>query len=212
MKENNRTKRLSIASVIFLAIIIIGLINIRKPDLEYQLTPQQTLDALLNAPEEIYPEDVEYFADFEEPGYAFVDLRSPHDFVKGNVTGSINIPSNVILEKESLEAFDKFVEDSLTVILIAETQTEANGPWIVLKQLGYNNLKVMLGGWNYYASPIDPYDMPETPPYLVEEAKYDYLTIMETLGSNPNIGQTGDTPEMIIPTRKKKTSAVEGGC
>ncbi len=56
--------------------------------------------------------------------------------------------------------------ESLTVILIAETQSEANGPWMLLKQLGYNNLKVMLGGWNYYANPIDPYDMPETPPYL----------------------------------------------
>jgi len=212
MKENNRTKRLSIASVIFIAIIIIGLITIRKPDIEYQLSPQETVDALLEEPEEIYPEDVEYFADFEEPGYAFVDLRSPYDFVKGNVAGSINIPSNMILEKESLDLFDKFVEDSLTVILIAETQSEANGPWIVLKQLGYNNLKVMLGGWNYYANPMDPYDMPEVPPYLVEEAKYDYMTIMETLGSNPNIGQSADAPEMVIPKRKKKTSAVEGGC
>jgi len=212
MKENNRTKRLSIASIIFIAVIIVGLITLRKPDIEYQLTPQQTLDALMEAPEEIYPEDVEYFAEFEEPGYIFIDLRSPYEFVKGNVTGSINIPSNIILEKEQLEAFNRFQQDSLTVVLIAETQSEANGPWILLKQLGYNNLQVMLGGWNYYSNPIDPYDMPETPPYLVEEAKYDFMTIMETLGSNPNIGQTGDTPEIVLPTRKKKTSVVEGGC
>ncbi len=212
MKENNRTKRLSIASVIFIAVIIIGLITIRKPDLEYKLNPEQLLEAILENTDEIYPEDVEYFVEFEEPGYACIDLRSPYEFVKGHISGSINIPANELLEKENMETFDGFVKDSLIVILIAETQTEAIGPWMLLKQLGYNNLHVMLGGWNYYANPIDPYDMPEIAPYLVEEAKYDFMTIMETLGSNPNIGQSADAPEMVIPTRKKKSSAVEGGC
>jgi rhodanese-related sulfurtransferase len=212
MKENNRTRRLSIASVIFIAIIIIGLITIRKPDIEYRLNPQQTLDAIVESPEEIYPEDVRNFAEFKETGYVIVDLRSPYEFVKGNIPGSVNIPSNALLDKESLKAFEKYVQDSLTVILIAETQSEANGPWMLLRQLGYNNLKVMLGGWNYYANPTDPNDMPEIPPYMVEKARFDFMAIMDSLGSNTNSAQPDNSPEVILPTRKKKSSKVEGGC
>ena len=85
---------------------------------------------------------------------------------------------------------------------------------MILKQLGYNNFKVLLGGYHYFTTgPLDIYDMPDVPAYLVEEPAYDYLGIMETMGSmSGNSNASSDQPEVVIPARKKKSSAVEGGC
>jgi hypothetical protein len=53
--------------------------------------------------------------------------------------------------------------------------------------------------------------MPEIPEYLVEEPKYDFAAIIENAGLDQ--GSTpSDEPEVIIPTRRKKKTVVEGGC
>jgi hypothetical protein len=82
-----------------------------------------------------------------------------------------------------------------------------------MKQLGYNNLWLMRGGWNYYANEsLDPYDMPEVPKYMVEQPAYDFAAIMELMQNAPASVVDQDAPEVVLPTRKKKKNVVEGGC
>jgi len=213
MSENYKTTRLKYASVIFIAIIIIGFLAIRKPDIEYAFTMQETIDEIQNQDYRLLPEDVAYNVDMEEPGFVYVDLRSPYEFVIGSVGASVNIPANVILDPQSLEFFTACVGDSLTVVLIGTDEAEATGPWLLLKQIGFNNIKVMKGGWQYYANePLDPYDMPDLPKYQVEEPKYDFVEIMEMMKENPYATAPVESQEVILPTRKNKKSVVEGGC
>ena len=101
----------------------------------------------------------------------------------------------------------------MTVVLYGQDQLEANGPWMILRQMGYENVKVLMGGYHYFTTgPLDFYDMPEIPKYLVEEPAYDFYGVMETLGSRQPDEIISDQPEVVIPTRKKKESVVEGGC
>ncbi|MFP4470067.1 MAG: rhodanese-like domain-containing protein [Bacteroidota bacterium] len=213
MKDKSK-KPLVIVAIAFTAILLIGMIAGRQSKSEYELTLQETLD-LVAVPDDytVVPEDVAYYIDLGEPGYVYVDLRSPYDFVKGHLPGAVNIPENMLLEEEAREFFREAAEDSLTVVLYSTDEAAAVNPWMLLSQMGYRHLKVMRGGWDYYANePLDPYDMPEVPKYMVEEPAYDFVTIMERLEANPGSVAAPEAQEVVIPARRKKKSAVEGGC
>lgn len=210
--NNNGTKSLVIVVLIFVGVLAIGWLSTLKSGLGWEKSSQETLDYLFEADYQVLPEDVAYYTEFDEPGYVYVDLRNPYEFVKGNVPTSVNIPQTDLLTEPALEYFQQAAEDSLNVVLYHSTEAEATGPWLLLKQLGYDNLKVMKGGWSYYANEsLDPYDMPEIPKYMVEEPAYDFAAIMELMKASP-AAASQDMPEVVIPTRKKKKNVVEGGC
>lgn len=200
--------------VIFVLVIVLGLVTLNRPDLTYQLSTGETLDQVILNEEVFYPEELVGIIGTDDPAYAIIDIRNPYEYIKGHINGAINIPSNSLLDKENLRDFDEYAADSVTVILYGQTQLEANGPWMILKQLGYDNFRVLMGGYHYFTTgPLDFYDMPEIPAYLVEEPAYDFYGIMEEMGSAP-VGPAGAGTEtqVVVPTRKKKQSAAEGGC
>lgn len=200
--------------VIFVLVIVIGLLTINRPDLKYKRTLKETNSILLENEDIIYPEDFAGIVEYGDETYTIVDIRNPYEYIKGHISGARNIPANSLLDKKNLKLLDTFSKDSLTVVLYGQNQLEANGPWLILKQMGYDNLRVLMGGYHYFTSgPLDLYDMPDVPEYLVEEPSYDYYGIMETLGSmSPEDVEATDQPQVVIPTRKKKESVVEGGC
>jgi rhodanese-related sulfurtransferase len=212
MKENSNTKSLVIGVLIFVGVLLIGFLFSKSSSLPFKLSPQATIDYLMEADYQILPEDVDYYVEFEEPGYVYVDIRNPYEFAKGNIATSVNIPQTDLLQEESLAFFDAAQHDSLTVVLIHKDEASVTGPWLILKQLGYDNLMAMKGGWNYYANEsLDPYDMPEVPKYMVEEPAYDFVAIMEMMQASP-AAASDDAPEVVLPTRKKKKNVIEGGC
>jgi rhodanese-related sulfurtransferase len=200
--------------VIFVLVIVIGLLTINRPDLEYTLSIDDTIEQLMANEDETFPEDLAGIIEMEEPGYALIDLRTPFDYLKGHINGAINIPTNSLLDKDNLKMFNQFAKDSIKVVIYGQNQLEANGPWMILKQMGYENITVLMGGYHYFTTgPLDFYDMPEVPEYLVEEPAYDFYGIMDAMGSiSYEDVEESDQPQVVIPTRKKKESVIEGGC
>jgi rhodanese-related sulfurtransferase len=212
MKELNRTKRLLVFSLLFVVIIIIGLLTIQRPYFNYQLNAEEALSEALSLTGEYFPEEVPMLVEYEDPAFQLIDIRSPGEFLKGHIETAINVPVYNLLDPDITDLLSKLEDDSVTIILYGKDQLEANAPWLLLKQLGYENIKVLLGGYDYYVNgPLDFYDMPETPEYLVEEPKYDFAAIIENAGLGQSTSPSNE-PELIIPTKRKKKSVVEGGC
>ncbi len=214
MKDTNlRTNRLLIAVLFFVAILLIGFITLSKPDFEYGLTTAETLQQILSYEDEMIPDEAMEIVSNETPGYTFIDIRNPYEFVKGNIEGSVNIPFQNFLADENVEFFNEMMNDSVILIVYGWDQTEANGPWMTLKQLGYTNVKILLGGYGFYSGEtFDMYSESEIPQYFVEEAKYSYVEIMESFANGTVVDESSNNLEVVIPVRKKKKSAVEGGC
>lgn len=182
--------------------------------MKYQLSIDETIEQLMANEDEMFPEDLLGIIEMEEAGYVLIDLRNPYEYLKGHIRDAINIPTNSLLDKENLKLFKQYAADSISVIIYGQSQLEANGPWMILKQMGYQNIKVLLGGYHYFTTgPLDFYDMPEVPEYLVEEPAYDFYGVMEAMGSiSADDTEESEQPQVVIPTRKKKGNVVEGGC
>ena len=203
-------KRILIAVSIFVIVIIIGILTIHKPEVSYTLTPEQTLGNALSLADEIFPEDIVYIVEDTMPGYQLIDIRTPYDYIKGHIQSAVNIPYNIMLEEENLDFLRALDQDSVIIILYGNDQSQANCPWMLLRQIGIENVKVMLGGYDYFSTGIlDLYDMPDIPEYLVEEPKYDFPELIQ---NNAAQDVNVEEAEIILPKRKKKEAAAEGGC
>ncbi|PKP35790.1 MAG: hypothetical protein CVU00_00500 [Bacteroidetes bacterium HGW-Bacteroidetes-17] len=215
MKDTNqRTNRLSIAAIFFVLVIIIGFITLHKPEFEFKVPIDQALDQVLSFEDEMTPEKATDIVSNNMAGYQFVDVRNPYEFAKGHIETAINISSKELLASDNVALFDQMTKDSVRVILYGYNQSEANGSWMILKQLGYKNVKILLGGYEYYSG--EKYNMfseSEIPQYMVEQPKYNFAALMEELSDGNSAIKPGNNhTEVIIPERKKKKSKVEGGC
>lgn len=214
MKDTNlRTNRLSIAVLFFVIILVIGFISYTKPDFEYGITIGETLEQILSFEDEMTPEEASEIVLNETPGYKFIDIRNPYKYVKGNIEGSVNIPFQNLLANENISFFEQMQNDSVVLVIYGWDQTEANGPWMILKQLGFNNVKILMGGYGYYSGEtFDMFYESEIPQYFVEEPLYNFGEIMESYSNGSAGNEENSNTEVLLPVRKKKKTATEGGC
>jgi len=208
-----KTNNLLIGAIAFVVIILIALISTNQPEHPYELSQEETLEMVLAAAEmEVIPEEIQFLKEDPSITLYFVDLRSPGEFGKGHIEGALNIPQSSILKEENLEFFQS-LDSTRTAILYGRDQIQANGPWMILKQLGIDDIKVLKGGYQYYSTnSLDIKDMPQTPVYMIEVPQYDYAQLVEETPGIGDVSVETEGPQQIIPVRKKKTQRVAGGC
>ncbi|MEZ5195963.1 MAG: rhodanese-like domain-containing protein [Bacteroidales bacterium] len=214
MKELTRTRRLTIITLIFVLILIIGFLTFSKPEFIYILTPEETLKEISNGNNEIAPELIINALAENDPAMVLVDVRNPYDYVKGFLGEAINIPVSEILTKESISFFKKMQKESLTVILYGKDQLEANGPYMFLKQLGFDNVKILLGGYDCVSNLKKGNEIgPESLDYQVENPIVDFDEVLKITSVPIQNNESENTSTMqIIPVKRKKKDATSGGC
>ena len=148
-------------------------------------------------------------------GVTLVDLRSPALFDKAHLPDAINIPANQLLDDEQFG----LLENSKTIVLFGEDVFQASGPWMLLMQLGLENVKILEVG---YAG-LDA-NAGAPPP---ETARYDFAAIFQTAIERhaKEVAEGSATPivatrpaaaakKAIVPVKKPKKKAAdeEEGC
>ncbi|MCD4731642.1 MAG: rhodanese-like domain-containing protein, partial [Bacteroidales bacterium] len=108
---------------------------------------------------------------------------------------------------------NKINESGKMMIFYGNDQSQANGPWLLLAQLGINNIKVLAGGYEYFILRNDSAYIAVDSIYCSEKAKYDYAQVFQEISGDNNISSTVEKqPQKVIPRRKKKKAAAAGGC
>lgn len=208
MDALNRTKRITIGAITVVVVLIIALISYKKPLYHYQLSPQEMDNDLVLIYQVTPDEAMEMMGDSIHN--VFVDIRSIYDFEKDHLYNAINIPIPNLLDKENKEKFDQWKEDSVAVVLYGNNQLQANSPWMLMYQLGYDNTRVMMGGFTYYNQFMEG-KLAENATFEMENPAYDYNKIIEA-GSKNNTSVAAQAPKKEVVVRKKKKKAAEGGC
>ena len=200
--------KLPLIIIFFVVIVIIGFLTMQKPERKFVISVDQMQKEVLKRNETIKPSEAITISESNNDAYRFIDLRNPHDFIKGHINGAINIPKQYLLSEE----YDKLIQDTSKInILYSGTHDDACGPWMILKQLGYNNNRILLGGYKLYkkaeklTAQINPKD------YLDESPKYDYAKIVKSTSGSVVFGSTKKKKKITIKRKKKKKGA-EGGC
>lgn len=203
-------KRTAITLVLFAAIIVIGLLTVVNPRLKYTQSPEQTIEMVVWEEGTVFPYELEEVLNGSIDTVLLFDLRNNFDYGKGHIPLAENISSVNLLSKDNIKRLEQLKNDGIAVIVYASNQLEANGPWMVLRQLGFDNVKILLGGYNYYVNWEDNLgDSYADDAYFLGVADHDFTEVAST--SIIEDDADGSKPKVTF-TRKKKTAVAEGGC
>ncbi|MBK7030380.1 MAG: rhodanese-like domain-containing protein [Bacteroidales bacterium] len=143
-----------------------------------------------------------------------VDIRSFEEYSKGHINESVNIPVMNLLDKNALSFFDELSSKGQEAILYGDDQLQANGPWLLLKQVGVKNVKILQGGYQLYKLlPLND-SLTSITKHLVwvERSIIDTSALRKktTLVSLPVAGKPKAEKEKVIPVKKEESGG--GGC
>lgn len=208
MKELEKTKRISIATTLFILAVLIGLLTYERPKNIYTLNTKGTLDKLTTT---------NYFTsldNIDNKELALIDIRSQYEFEKGHLEDAVNIASTDIIDEENLTFFKELKDSDKTAAIYGGSPEEANIPFLILYQLGYDNIKLLPVTLSYSQNKL------VTSPVSVEKQENDIKSfIEESIQNSKKIPEpiivkpiTQPVKKPVILEQKKKKKAPEGGC
>lgn len=203
MKELEKTKRISIATTLFILAVLIGLFTFKRPKNTFVYTTKNTLEKI---------SDQNYLTSISEinnPKYVFVDIRSAYEFEKGSLKNAINIHTPDFLADGNLKVFKELKNDGKTIVLYGKNPEEVNLPFLLLYQLGFDNVKLLTIDLDYVQNSLF------TKNTTVEVSKNNIAAFInasqKNAGLQTKITKAKSTRKKIV-VRQKKKKAAEGGC
>jgi predicted sulfurtransferase len=209
MKELLKTKRITIAVIAFLLIIVLGLLTFRKPKNVYKITPIEMLGELPLI-YQVTPEEA-WEVVYDTTIAVFVDIRNVYDFEKGHFDNAWNISIPNLLDKESTAHFDTWQKDSLLVVMYGNSELQATPAWMLMYELGYTNTRVLLGGYDF-ANKFYMDELAEGEVFFVEDPAFDFVKVIKDAKSKSTATDKKEEPKKQVIIRKKVKKAAEGGC
>ena len=210
MKELEKTKRISIATTLFILAVLIGFLTYKRPKNTYPFSTKNTLEKIA---------DHNYLVNSTEisgKNIVLIDIRSPYEFEKGSLKNAINIHTPDFLNEENLQMFKDLKTDDKTIVLFGNNPEEVNLPFLLLYQLGFDNLKLLTVELSYHQNKLITKNSP------VETSKADVAAfIQESIKKQAEALKKAritvrpkvvKAPKKVIKVKKKKKMPMEGGC
>ncbi len=219
MKELEKTKRISIAAVLTILLVIIALLSYKRPKHLYTVNTQDTLEKVTNA---------NYFMaqnEIDNAYHTLVDIRTPFDYDKGHLDTAINISSPEILSNESSDILNSIKKENKTIVLYGNNPNDAITPYMVLSQLGFENIKILTVENSYFQDKLITKNVaventaPDVNGFIQESIKKteeEEAIKKAKAAAKPKYvapkAKVVTAPKKVVPKKKKKKMPVEGGC
>ena len=205
MKELEKTKRISIASVLFILVILIALLSYKKPKHLYANSTKSTLENITTN---------NYFVSLENmeaTDIALIDVRNQFEFEKGHIENAINIYAPEILSDENTSILNDLKSENKTIILYGSNTNDVTIPFLLLHQLGYSNLKMAAINNSYYQNQLISKNDTIEKSAVDIKAFIDESVKKSFIEAKP-IPVKISPPKKVITVEKKKKKPAEGGC
>jgi len=208
--ESNPWKTL-IAVSVFVVILIVGFFTMRIPLLIYKLNMKQSIAEMKNTDAFFYPWQLNGVITNETKNVVLFDLRNNFVFGRGHIPGAENLSAQDLSKEESIERLEDLKNKNFTVVLYGDDQLQTNGPWMLFRQVGFDNVKVLLGGYQYYQLHKDNLLATKTDSTFQKGVpKYNFAEMAAPKdGAAVNSTPAKKTVEI---TRRKKSGGAAGGC
>jgi rhodanese-related sulfurtransferase len=127
-------------SLLGLAIIIVFLAFLFRPKSpEYKTETAQAMKMMIDPQNQVSISNL--------VGKQLIDIRSEELFAQGHPENAINIPVRNLLDKKSLELYDRLLKSRQETVLYGSDELQATAPCLLLQQMGYTNLKTIKAGF-----------------------------------------------------------------
>ena len=203
MKELERTKRISISTVVFILVLVIGVLTFKKPTNVYRKTKAETL-AMLKTQDYLVTN-----ADIDHSNAILVDIRDKFDYSKGQLENALNIPTSDILDETNISIFDAIRDQGKTAVLYGKNPDDTNSAYMLLFQLGYDNIKILNASTQLVENDFQVKNHDLEKPItnymdIFKQVESEEATIVKKAAPKP--------PKKVIVVQKKKKRKPEGGC
>lgn len=203
MKELERTKRVSISAVLFLLVVVIAVLTFKKPEYIFEKSAEETLEKIVEKDYIISQSDLE---NMDVSKYEIIDIRSNYEYAKGHMDNAINISSHDVFEKEINSFLKELKKAEKIAILYGDHPDRANSAWMLLYQLGYENIKVLSVETSFVNNQFQVKNVD------IERPVVNYAKVLDSLmDDKPTIVEV-KKPKKVITAPKKKKRVPEGGC
>lgn len=202
--------RTLIALSAFVVLLVIGFLTMQKPLMTYQLTMDESIKELTESELYFYPWDLEAVIAKETDTIILFDIRDRFVFGQGHIPGAENLSANDLTKEENIARLEELKEKGFTVVLYGEDELQGNGPLMLFRQVGFSNVKLLLGGYNYYFQHKDDlYSTVDDDGYLKGFARFDYA---EMAAPKEGALNSGAEKKEVQVQRREKTNVAAGGC
>ncbi len=205
MKELERTKRISISAVLFLLVILIAVLTFKKPEYVFKKDSATTLDKMATKDYILSQNDLKTM---DASSYTIIDIRSNYEYAKGHITDAVNISTHDVFNGNSIDFLNELRDNGKIAILYGEHPDNANNAWMLLYQLGYENVKVLCIETIFVDNEF------QTKNVDLEKPAVNFAQVMQgAMEKEIKVEVTKvKKPKKVIPKPKKKKRVPEGGC
>lgn len=198
--------------IAFVLLLVIGFFTMHKPLLSYTLDMKQSLEVIKDESACFLPSELNTFLTQQSKDVVLIDIRDNFSFGQGHIEGAKNISAYDLSQPENIELLKNYQSNGITVVLYGNDQLQANGPWMLFRQVGFDNVKILLGGYTYYAAHANDLTATNGSTNCLQEiARYDYAKVA-SISEDDTTTSTSSTKVPVVIRRKKKETVAAGGC
>lgn len=203
-------KRTYFILVAILILLTLGLFVLEAREHTDKITPVELLTDLIENTRYVNCDELAGRLIEGDPSVQMIDVRDPYDFMDFSLPGAENIPIPDLCAEASGDLLQTPGKD---FIFYSNGDVDANKAWMIAQRLGYKRLYILKGGLNNWIKTIIK---PQPPAESQAQDAFDLYEFRKGASqyfTGGNATTTTDTPAVEINfERKKKKSAVEGGC
>lgn len=205
MKELEKTNRISIAAVLTILVVLIALLSYKRPKHIYDLNTKDTLEKVTNTNFLLNKDKLDI------SNQILVDIRNRFDYERGHLEDAINMHIPEILDDENSNLLNDYKNTDKIIVFYGNSPTQALMPYMVMRQLGFENIKILSVALEYNQNKLIVLDT------LPENNVADVTGFIEESVKKSNIKEEVKTVQPVVKKPvvvqpKKKKRAPEGGC
>ena len=152
-----------------------------------------------------------YLEDLKAEEVALIDIRNQFEFEKGHLEGALNLYAPEILNEENSTILTNLKAANKTIILYGANPNEVTVSYLLLYQLGFNNIKIASIENTYNQNQLITKDV------ILEKSLADIKGFINESIKKAKIEAKPipvkiAPPKKVITVEKKKKAPAEGGC
>ncbi|NDP27467.1 MAG: rhodanese-like domain-containing protein [Flavobacterium sp.] len=145
--EFSKTNWITFAVIATLVVLVLSFIFLKTDKYTFKTPLNKELSEIKIASFQVAPQTVAKAILNKNKSIVLVDVRSQFDFAKGHLPEAKNIYKVNLMDDSNMDFFRTLKSENKKAILYGNSASEANVPFMILKQMGIENISYLAVGY-----------------------------------------------------------------